>query len=310
MLTSNGGQASIDTSGGGFKSGYVAIVGKPNVGKSTILNRLVGEKIAIVSPKPQTTRSRILGILTTVRAQIVFLDTPGIHKPHVLLGKAMVRAAQQSLFESDLILFTTDVTTGLDEEDQIIFRLLSDVKNPVILLINKIDAVSKSRILPLIDEASKIREFKEVIPVSATGGENMNLLLERIIDYLPEGPKYYPDDQLTDKTERFLVSELIRERVLKFMYQEVPYSVAVYVTDMKERPGRDVVYISATIYVERDSQKGILIGHKGEMLKKIGQLSRQEIEEMLKKKVYIELWVKVLKDWRKDERALQMLGYL
>lgn len=292
-----------------FKSGYVVIIGKPNVGKSAVLNYLVGEKVAIVTEKPETTRDKILGILTREDVQVVFVDTPGIHKPRNLLGKHTTRIAKESLLEVDLIIFILDITSGITSEDEIIFNLLKDARKPAILLINKVDLVSKSLSLPLIDEASKIYEFKEIIPTSATKGDNMDVLLKKVIEYLPQGPKYFSDEQLTDKTERFLVGELIREKALELTWEEIPHSIAVLVEEFKERPKKKLIYIRATIFIERHSQKKIVIGHKGQMLKNIGEAARKNIEDFLKKRIYLDLWVKVYENWRKDPQALKMLGY-
>lgn len=292
-----------------FKSGYVVIIGKPNVGKSAVLNYLVGEKVAIVTEKPETTRDKILGILTREDVQVVFVDTPGIHKPRNLLGKHTTRIAKESLLEVDLIIFILDITSGITSEDEIIFNLLKDARKPAILLINKVDLVSKSLSLPLIDEASKIYEFKEIIPTSATKGDNMDVLLKKVIEYLPQGPKYFSDEQLTDKTERFLVGELIREKALELTWEEIPHSIAVLVEEFKERPKKKLIYIRATIFIERHSQKKIVIGHKGQMLKNIGEAARKDIEDFLKKRIYLDLWVKVYENWRKDPQALKMLGY-
>lgn len=292
-----------------FKSGYVAVIGKPNVGKSAVLNYLVGEKVAIVTEKPETTRDKILGILTREDVQVVFVDTPGIHKPRNLLGKHMTRIAKESLLEVDLIVFILDITSGITSEDKVIFNLLKDARKPAILLINKVDLVSKSLALPLIDEASKIYEFKEIIPTSATKGDNMDVLLKKVIEYLPQGPKYFSDEQLTDKTERFLVGELIREKALELTWEEIPHSIAVLVEEFKERPKKKLIYIRATIFIERHSQKKIVIGHKGQMLKNIGEAARKNIEDFLKKRIYLDLWVKVYENWRKDPQALKMLGY-
>lgn len=292
-----------------YKSGFVSIIGKPNVGKSTVLNHLVGEKVAIVSEKPETTRDKIQGILTKKDAQVVFVDTPGIHRPKVLLGRQMVRRAKESLLESDIILMIIDASSGVDEDDRIMINLLEDIKVPVFLLLNKIDMIKKSKVLPMIEELVKLYDFKESIPVSAAKGDNMEVLLDRILAYLPEGVQFYPDDQLTDKSQRFIAGEMIREKALDFTYQEVPHSVAVLVEEMKERK-TGLFYIKAVIFVERDSQKVILIGKNGQMLKKIGEAARQQIEGMLGRKVYLDLWVKVYRNWRKDERALRMLGYI
>lgn len=292
-----------------FKSGYVAIIGKPNVGKSAILNYLVGEKVAIVTKRPETTRDKILGILTRDDAQVIFVDTPGIHKPKNLLGKNMTRLAKESLFEVDLIVFVLDITSGITGEDRIIFNLLKDARKPAILLINKVDLVSKSLVLPLIDEASKTYGFKELIPTSATKGDNMDVLLKKVIEYLPQGPKYFSDEQFTDKTERYMVGEMVREKALELTREEIPHSLAVLVEDFKERPKKKLVYIRATIFVERLSQKKILIGHKGQMLKNIGEAARKDMEGFLKRRVYLDLWVKVYENWRRDPQALKMLGY-
>lgn len=291
------------------KSGFVAIIGKPNVGKSTLLNAFLKEKLAIVSSKPETTRNKILGILNLPQVQIIFVDTPGIHQPHLLLGKCMVRAAKSCILEADLILFMTDAFGSLGGDDIRIIELLSQVTNPVFLLINKIDLVNKSLILPKIDDASKRYNFKEIIPLSALDHKDAEAILKEIVKYLPPGPKLYPEDQLTDKNERFIVAELVREQVLASTQQEVPHAVAVLVEEMKERPGKNLFFISASIYVERDSQKAIVIGQKGKMLKGIGQAARENIEEFLGKKVYLQLWVSVHKNWRKDERILKELGY-
>lgn len=292
----------------GFKSGFAAIIGRPNVGKSTVLNRLVGEKVAIVTEKPETTRDRIQGILTRPDAQVIFIDTPGIHKPKTLLGKHMTRVAKDSLLEVDLIVFILDVTKGITQEDKLIFGLIKEAKKPAILLINKVDLRSKALVLPMIEESAKLYDFKEIIPTSATNGDNMEILLEKIIDHLPKGPKYFSDEQFTDKTQRFMVGEIVREKVLELTYQEVPHSVAVMVEEFAERP-KKIVYIRAVIFVERHSQKKIIVGHKGQMLRDIGATARKDIQKFLDKHVYLELWVKVCEDWRKDPKALKMLGY-
>lgn len=292
-----------------FRSGFVAIIGRPNVGKSTILNHLVGEKIAIVTEKPETTRDKIRGILTRPEAQIIFVDTPGIHKPINLLGKQITQAAKDSLLEVDLIIFVLDVTKGITQEDRLIFDLLKRANKPAIALINKVDKVSKSLALPMIDEASRLYDFKEIIPASAASGDNMDALLKKAIEYLPEGPKYFSDDRFTDKTERFMAGEIVRGKALELTREEVPHSLAVLVEEFKERPKKKIIYIRATIFVERHSQKKIVVGRKGQMLKAIGEAARKEIEDFLKKRVYLELWVKVHENWRKDPQALKTLGY-
>jgi GTP-binding protein Era len=292
-----------------YKSGYVAIVGKPNVGKSTLMNLFLGEKLSIVTSKPGTTRDKIIGILNRPSGQIIFIDTPGLHRPKVALGRHMLQEAQSSLVEADLVLLMTDVGSGFESADMEFIKLIRKTQKPAFSLINKVDVAKKSRVLPLIEEALRLHPFKEIMPISCQTGDNIARLLDLIIEHLPVGEPYYPDGDLTDKPERFFVSERVREKVLEFLKEEVPHSVAVMVEEMKDKPENDICVIKATVYVERDSQKAILIGQKGQMLKKIGETSRKEIEDFLSKKVFLELWVKVLKDWRKDERALKFLGY-
>ncbi|MFA5148839.1 MAG: GTPase Era [Candidatus Omnitrophota bacterium] len=292
-----------------FKSGFVAIVGRPNVGKSTVLNRLVGEKVAIVTAKPETTRNKIQGILTNKDAQVVFVDTPGIHKPKNLLGKYITKAAKDSLLEVDLIIFIIDMTKGITDEDKLIFRMVKEAGKPAILLINKVDLMSKSLALPLIEESLKLYDFKEIIPTSATMGDNMDAVLAKVIEHLPSGPKLFSDDQLTDKSERFMAGEIVREKALELTHEEVPHSIAVLIEEFADRP-KKVTYIRATIYVERQSQKKIIVGHRGQMLKYIGEAARNDIQKFLGRHVYIELWVKVHENWRKDIHALKMLGYV
>lgn len=293
---------------GKFRSGFVAIIGKPNVGKSTILNSFLGEKIAIVSEKPETTRDNIQGVLTTDEAQAVFIDTPGIHKPHLLLGRSMVKKAKSSLFDADLLLLVLELTSGLSSKDFLIIDLIKEANKPAIVLINKIDAVSKGRILPLIDEIRGCYDFLNFIPISALNGDNMSLVKEEILKNLPEGDKYYPDGQLTDKDDTFQVREIIREKVLSVTREEVPHSIAVKIEKFALRPDKDIIDIEAIIYVERESQKGIIIGKKGSMAKKIGIASREELEEKFKKKIFLRTWVKVLKNWRRDPKWLKILG--
>jgi len=292
-----------------YKSGYVAIIGKPNVGKSTLMNLLLGEKLSIVTSKPGTTRDKILGVLTRSDGQAVFIDTPGLHKPKVALGRHMIHEAKSSLKEADVVLLMTDVWSGFGESDIQFIKLIREIKKPAFSLINKVDAVKKSRVLPLIEEASRLHPFKEIIPISCLGGDNIDYLLNLIFENLPLGEPYYPEGDLTDRPERFFVGEMIREKVLEFLEEEVPHSVAVKIEEMKEKLEKKMWVIQATIFVERDSQKGILIGQRGQMLKRIGETSRMEIEKFLSKKIFLELWVKVLKDWRKDEQSLRFLGY-
>jgi GTP-binding protein Era len=292
----------------GHKSGFVAVIGRPNVGKSTLLNRLVGQKIAIVSDKPQTTRNRILGILTEPDAQILFLDTPGIHKPRHKLGEFMVKAAQGTLHEVDLILFVSDVTESIGPGERYIVDMLEHVSTPVILVLNKIDAVEKDKLLPMIATYSQMREFDAVVPVSALTGDNEKRLLAQIKEYLPEGPQYYPEDEITDQPERTVAAELIREKIFHLTRDEVPHSTAVEVEEMKTRDNGDV-FVRAVIYIERDSQKGIIIGSGGAMLKEIGRQARLEMEALFGSRFFVDLWVKVKKDWRNRDGSLRMLGY-
>mgnify|MGYP001576504083 FL=1 len=292
-----------------FKAGKVAIIGRPNVGKSTLLNALVKEKVCIVSEKPETTRDNIQGIISDKKFQVVFVDTPGIHRPKNLLGKLMVRKAQASLMETDLNLVLIDAHSGITKEDIEIFNLMPVKLN--ILIINKIDGIDRRHILPIIEKAHKFN-FKEIIPISALKKDGTGLVFKKILEYLPEGFPFFPDDQLTDKNERFIVQELIREKTLEITYQEVPHSIAVTVEEFQEKKDRnnnDIIYIRANIYCEKESQKGIIIGDGGKMLKKIGEFSRKDIENFLQKKVFLDLWVKVYKNWRKDPFALKNLGY-
>lgn len=290
-----------------YKSGYIAVIGRPNVGKSTIINYLLGEKLNIVTPKPQTTRNNILGILTTDTYQIIFIDTPGIHKPKTLLGKHMVKTARESLKDADIVLFVVE-PFKLTEEDKLVAKLLKGFKKSVFLLINKVDLMPKQQLLQVIYEVQHLHTFYELIPVSAAKGDNMGLLKDKLIEILPKGPQYYSEDQLSDKQERFFVTEIIREQTLKFLHEEVPHSVAVKLEEMKDR-NLTLSYIKATIYVERHSQKKIIIGKNGHQLKEIGKSSRIKLQKFLDRKVYLDLWVKVYKNWRKDPSALKMLGY-
>ncbi|MEK6698695.1 MAG: GTPase Era [Nitrospirota bacterium] len=288
-----------------FRSGFIAIIGRPNVGKSTLLNFLLGEKIAIISDKPQTTRNRILGIVNRPAAQMVFIDTPGIHKPMHRMNEHMVNTALATYNEVDVILMLVEAMEPPGAGDRFIIETLSKVKTPVFLLINKADLVKKESLLPLIQTYSALCRFEEIIPLSALRGDVGNLI-DAIIKRLPEGPQYFPEDQLTDQPERFIVSELIREKIFTLTKDEIPYSTAVVIEDMKEEP--ELTRVDAVIYVERESQKGILIGKNGAMLKRIGTLARQDAEKLLGAKIFLQLWVKVKKDWREDERMLKELG--
>ncbi|EOA7269573.1 GTPase Era [Enterococcus hirae] len=290
------------------KSGFVAIVGRPNVGKSTLLNRIVGQKIAIMSDKAQTTRNKIQGVYTTPEAQLIFIDTPGIHKPKHRLGDFMVESAYSALREVDAVLFMISADQKRGRGDDFIIERLKNVQSPVYLIINKIDKVHPDELLGIIEDYSAQMPFAQVVPISATEGNNVDRLMEVLIAEMPEGPQYFPDDQVTDHPEYFIVSELIREKVLFLTRDEVPHSVAVVVDSMK-RNENDKIQIQATIIVERDSQKGIIIGKGGKMLKEIGTKARKDIENLLGDKVFLELWVKVQKDWRDKRVYLQGFGY-
>lgn len=293
-----------------FKAGKVAIIGRSNVGKSTLLNALVKEKLCIVSQKPETTRDNIQGIISGKDFQIVFIDTPGIHKPKTLLGKSMVRRASSTFLEVDLILTLIDADRGITQEDVRIFEQLPSQK-PNFLIINKIDEIEKRHVLPIIERAQKYF-FKEIIPISATKKDGTDIVFDNILKYLPEGYPIFPEDQLSDKNEKFLTQEIIREKVIQETRQEVPHSIAVGIEEMKDKKDKKnnaICYIRAFIYVERKSQKGIIIGKNGRMLKKIGEESRKEIESFLQKKVFLDLWVKIYENWRKDPFALKNLGY-
>lgn len=290
------------------KSGFVAIVGRPNVGKSTLLNRIVGQKIAIMSDKAQTTRNKIQGVYTTPEAQLIFIDTPGIHKPKHRLGDLMVETAYSALREVDAVLFMISADQKRGKGDDFIIERLKNVQSPVYLVINKIDKVHPDELLGIIEDYSSQMEFAQVVPISATEGNNVERLMEVLVDEMPEGPQYFPDDQVTDHPEYFIVSELIREKVLFLTRDEVPHSVAVVIDTMK-RNENNKIHIQATIIVERDSQKGIIIGKGGKMLKDIGTKARRDIENLLGDKVFLELWVKVQKDWRDKRVYLQDFGY-
>lgn len=290
-------------------SGFAAIVGRPNVGKSTLTNHLIGEKIAIMSDRPQTTRNKIMCIMNTDNAQIMFLDTPGIHKPHHKLGEYMVRTAESTLKEVDVILFVVDASEKRGAGEEYITELLQKVKTPVILVVNKLDKLQdKDKLFRIIDSYSKTYDFAAIVPVSALEDEEFPGLIAEITKHLPEGPAYFPDDMITDQPERVIAAEMIREKILLLTRDEIPHSIAVEVEEFKERDNDDV-YIRATIFVERDSQKGIVIGAKGSLLKKIGQQARADIEGLLGCKVFLDLWVKVKADWRNKDKALKQFGY-
>ena len=290
-----------------YKSGFVAVIGRPNVGKSTLINHIIGQKIAIMSDKPQTTRSRIQCIFNMEDAQMIFLDTPGIHKPKHKLGEYMLKAAEGTLKEVDVIFFVVDATEKFGGGEKYIIERLKSTTRPVILVINKLDLIEREQSLPIIAGYSDKYNFVAVVPISALDGTNVDTLIIEAKKYLPEGPQYYPADMVTDQPERLIIAELVREKLLHSTEDEVPHSIAVDIDEMKKRSNGDT-YIRATIYVERDSQKGIVIGKNGEMLKNIGKLARPEIEMLLGTKVYLDLWVKVKKNWRNSQGAIQNFG--
>lgn len=291
-----------------FRSGFVAIIGRPNVGKSTLLNRMVGQKIAITSPRPQTTRNRILGIRNFEHAQLLFVDTPGIHEAHTPLNRYMVEQARSACLDVDVILWLVEANRPVDT-DPMIPRLLEKGSHPVVLVINKIDLISKELLLPMTDNYRKLCSFASIVPLSALQGLGVESLLREIPALLPEGPRYYPEDQLTDVPERFIVAEMIREQILLRTRDEVPYGVAVRVERFQENPVRNMIGIDAVINVERDSHKGILVGKGGVMIRQIGQSARREIERLLGVKVHLELFVRVQKNWTSSNRLMKEFGY-
>lgn len=290
------------------KFGFVAIVGKPNAGKSTLLNTFLSRKIAIVSNRPETTRDNIRGVFTAEDGQAVFIDTPGIHKPHQLLGKIMVNKASDSLLSADLILFIVDMASGLSDADYLILSKIKEAKSKAIAVLNKIDIIRKSKILPVIDMLRNEYPFDEFIPVSALSGDNAPLLRDKVFAILPAGKNCYPASQITDKGDIFFAAEAIREKVLLLTREEVPHSAAVVIEKFLSREEKAILDIDATIYVERESQKSIVVGRRGSLAKEIATLSRVELEDMFKKKVFLQLWVRVIKNWRKDGPALRRLG--
>lgn len=292
-----------------FKAGFISVLGRPNVGKSTLFNSILGEKMAIVSEKPQTTRNRILGIRNMQGGQLIFLDTPGIHRAKSKLGERMVSTAIESGRDADVLLFLIEASSPRVEEERQMVRTLKESPGVPFLVINKIDLVKKEVLLPIMDQYQRFHPFEKIVPVSALTGDGMGLLLEEILNVLPESPPYYPEDMITDQTERFLVSEIIRENVIEQSYQEIPFSTAVTIEAFEEHPEKNLVVIKGTIHVERDSQKKIMIGRGGQKLKTIGERARKEIEALLTKSIFLELWVNVKKDWTRDPRALDSLGY-
>ena len=293
-----------------FKSGFVTLIGRPNVGKSTLMNHMIGQKIAITSKKPQTTRNRIQTVYTDPeRGQIVFMDTPGIHKAKNKLGEYMVNVAESTLKDVDVILWLVEPTNFIGAGERHIAQQLQKVTVPVILVINKIDTVKKEEVLEFIDTYRKIYDFAEIIPASALRGENRDVVIDMIFKYLPYGPMFYEEDTITDQPERQIVAELIREKALHALDEEIPHGIAVSIEKMKQRRGQKIMDIEATIICERDSHKGIIIGKSGSMLKKIGSNARFEIEKMLDEKVNLQLWVKVKKDWRDSDILMKNFGY-
>ncbi len=290
------------------KAGYVAICGRPNVGKSTLLNTIVGEKLAIVTPKPQTTRNRIVGVAERGNAQMIFIDSPGVHDAAQVFNQFMVEEAREAAQAADVVVFVVDGTEFPQPADYLCADMLAELGKPVVLAINKADALKHQPLETVVEQYKQLGDFAHGMPISATLGINVNMLLERVADLLPPGPWLYPEGTLTDIPIKFQIAEIIREKIFLLARDEVPYSAAVMVEEMEKRR-EDLTYLKAIVYVERDSQKGILIGQKGRMLKEIGQAARPEIEELLETKVYLDLWVKVNKNWRKKEHELRRLGY-
>ncbi|MBM6265746.1 GTPase Era [Staphylococcus epidermidis] len=291
------------------KSGFVSIIGRPNVGKSTFVNRVIGHKIAIMSDKAQTTRNKIQGVMTRDDAQIIFIDTPGIHKPKHKLGDYMMRVAKNTLSEIDAIMFMVNVNEDIGRGDEYIMEMLKNVKTPIFLVLNKIDLVHPDTLMPKIEQYQSYMDFTDIIPISALEGLNVDHFIDVLKSFLPEGPKYYPDNQISDRPEQFVVSEIIREKILHLTSEEIPHAIGVNV-DRMIKEDEDRVRIEATIYVERDSQKGIVIGKGGKKLKEVGKRARRDIEMLLGSKVYLELWVKVQRDWRNKVNFIRQIGYV
>ncbi|MFP4015405.1 MAG: GTPase Era [Halanaerobiales bacterium] len=290
-----------------YKSGFVSIIGRPNVGKSTLINKVIGEKIAITSHRPQTTRNKIQAILNHHKGQIVFVDTPGIHKRNNKLDDYMLEQAYKSLEGVDLLIFLLDGSTYFGKGDDFIFRQIKGVKTPTLVVLNKIDKLDKKTLIMRINEYEQ-KINREIIPISAINGQNIDNLINRIFDYLPEGPQFYPEDMVTDQIEKFIVAEIIREKIFYLCREEIPYGIAVIVEEMKKR-ANGLFYIRANIYVEKKSHKGIVIGKNGARLKEIGKRARQDIKKLLGTEIYLDLWIKILKDWREKENLIKRMGY-
>ncbi len=293
-----------------YKSGFVTIIGRPNVGKSTLLNHIIGEKMAIISNKPQTTRNKIQCVYNEDNAQIVFIDTPGIHKPKNKLGEYMVNISQDALREVDVILLLVDESTHMGPGDEYILEQIRNIDTPKILAINKIDKLKGEQVQTIIDTYESFDVFDHIIPISAQDGIGIAGLMDSIKRIIPEGPQYFPDDMITDQPERFIVSEIIREKALQYLEEEVPHGVAVGIESMRKRENKDIIDINAVIYCERNSHKGIIIGKEGRKLKGIGKSAREDIERLLGSKVYLEIWVKVEKNWRDKEKVIKYFGYI
>ena len=292
-----------------MKTGFISLIGRPNAGKSTLINQILDRKIAITSSKPQTTRTRITGIFTTSDAQMVFIDTPGIHKPKDRLNQYMVEAARSTIYEGDVIFYVVDASVPFGPGEQFILDCLKDIDVPVFLLLNKIDCMTSEEIMRTIVKWQTRREFAEIFPLSAERGDNVDRLLETVKGYLIEGPNFYPEDAVTDQPERIVMSELIREKILRLTEEEVPHSVAVVIEHMERDESNDKLIVHAAIYTERQSQKAIIIGKQGQMIKRIGTAARRDIEELLGEKIYLKLWVRVKENWRNREGALHDFGY-
>jgi len=292
-----------------YKSGFVTVVGRPNVGKSTLLNQVIGEKISIISDKPQTTRNKIQMVYTEDEFQVVFLDTPGIQMPRNVLGEYMLKISKSTLEEVDVIAFMVDESMEVGKMDHYILEELKTISTPIILLINKTDKLTKEEIATLISKYDEMNLFKEIIPISALNNDNIDKFIKILKEMLPEGPQYFPDDMITDQPERFIIAEIIREKALQNLDEEVPHGIAIGIEGIKDRNNKELIDVTATIYCEKESHKGIVIGKKGKMLKEIGQSARQDIEKLLGSKVNLQIWVKVEKNWRERDNKVKYFGY-